>query len=121
VSTEEYKAIVRRVVEEGTNGKNLYIFDELVSPSFVDHEVGPEPGGPESEKRLMEMITTAFPDWRWDIEDQKAEGDKVVTRLHGSWDPSGRVLGHRPHRRGGRGNRHKHRPDQGGQDSGELG
>ena len=32
MSTEEYKALVRRVVEEGTNGKNLYIFDELVSP-----------------------------------------------------------------------------------------
>lgn len=80
MSTEEYKAIVRRVVEEGTNGKNLYIFDELVSPSFVDHEAGPEPGGPEGEKRLMEMITIAFPDWRWDIEDQIAEGDKVVTR-----------------------------------------
>ena len=96
MSAEENKAIVRRMIEEGTNGKDYAVFDELVSPSFVDHEAGPEPGGPEGERQLMEMITTAFPDWRWDIEDQIAEGDKVVTRYTARGNPSGRVLGHRP-------------------------
>ena len=78
--SEENKAIVRRVIEKGTNAKDLSVFDELVSTSFVDHEAGPEPGEPEGAKRLMEMITAAFPDWRWSIEDQIVEGDRVVTR-----------------------------------------
>jgi hypothetical protein len=29
---------VRRVIEEGVNKRNLSVFDESISPSFVDHE-----------------------------------------------------------------------------------
>ncbi len=45
MSTEENKDIVRRVVEDGTNRKNLAVFDELVSPAFVAHEAGLQPSG----------------------------------------------------------------------------
>jgi predicted ester cyclase len=37
--------------------------------------------GLEAEKQYIAMIRTAFPDFRLTIEDQIAEGDKVVTRL----------------------------------------
>lgn len=94
--SEEDKAIVRRVIEQGTNAKDLSVFDELVSASFVDHEAGPEPGGPEGEKRLVEMITFAFPDWRWSIEDQIAEGDKVVTRYTARGTHRGEFMGIAP-------------------------
>jgi predicted ester cyclase len=80
VSVEENKEIVRRVIEEATNRKNFAVFDELISPSFVDHEAGPEPGGSEGEKKLLSAVAEAFPDWRWDVEDMIAEGDKVSTR-----------------------------------------
>jgi predicted ester cyclase len=68
------------VIEEGTNRKNLAVFDELVSPSFVDHEAGSEPGGPDDEKELLSSVAEAFPDWRWDVEEMLAVDDKVITR-----------------------------------------
>jgi predicted ester cyclase len=87
VSAEGNKAVVRRVIEEGVNKKNLAVFDELVSPSFVDHEAeGSAPGGPEGEKELVSSVAEAFPDWRWDIEDMLAVDDRVITRyvVHGT-------------------------------------
>jgi predicted ester cyclase len=77
---EENKKIVRRVIEEGINRKNLAVFDELVAQSFVDHEAGSQPAGPEGEKKLLTSVTEAFPDWRWDIQEMLAVDDKVVTR-----------------------------------------
>jgi hypothetical protein len=54
MSAEENEAIVRRVIEEGVNERNLSDFAKLKSPSFVDHEAeGAEPGGPEGEKELL--------------------------------------------------------------------
>ncbi len=93
---EENKAVVRRAIGEATNGRNLSVFDEIVSPSFVDHEAGPEPSGPEGEKRLLSMMLAAFPDWHLTIEDQIAEGDKVVTRLRARGTHRGEFRGIAP-------------------------
>jgi hypothetical protein len=60
---EENLRIVRRIVEEGVNGRDLSVFDELISPSFVDHEAfGSEPSGPEGEKELLSSVRESFPD-----------------------------------------------------------
>jgi predicted ester cyclase len=82
MSTEENNLqIVRRVIEEGVNAQDLSVFDEFISPSFVDHEAeGSQPGGPEGEKVLLLSIRESFPDWRWDIEEMLAAEDKVITR-----------------------------------------
>ena len=81
MSAEENKEIVRRVIEDGVNGQNPAVFDELISPTFVDHEAeGSEPRGPEGEKELLSSVRESFPDWRWEIEDMLAVEDKVVTR-----------------------------------------
>ena len=80
MSAEANKEVVRKVIEEGTNRKNLAVFDELVSPSFIDHEAGSEPGGPEDEKELLSSVAQAFPDWQWEIEEMLAVEDKVITR-----------------------------------------
>lgn len=78
MSTEQNKAIVRRAFEEGTSQGNLCIFDELLAPNYVNHSL-PEPGG-ESLKQAIRLFRAGFPDLRVTIEDQIAEGDKVVTR-----------------------------------------
>ncbi len=97
MSAEGNKAVVRRVIEEGVNEKNLGVFDELVSPSFVDHEAdGSEPGGPEGEKELVSSVTEAFPDWRWDIEDMLAAEDKVMTRYVARGTHRGEFMGAAP-------------------------
>jgi SnoaL-like polyketide cyclase len=81
MSAEANKEIVRRVIEEGVNRQDLSVFDELISPSFVDYEAdGSGPGGSEGEKELLSSVRESFPDWRWEIQDMLAAEDKVITR-----------------------------------------
>jgi predicted ester cyclase len=82
MSTEENKAIDRRIVEEVWNKKNLALVDELVDAKLVLHAVGgPDLKGPEGFKQFVNMQATAFPDFHITIEDMIAEGDKVVSRV----------------------------------------
>ncbi len=80
--TEENKAIFRRYVEEIGNEGDLDLVDELFS-DYAAHQ--PDGSvlerGPEDVKRFMGEVRRAFPDFHSTIEDQIAEGDKVVTRL----------------------------------------
>jgi len=79
--SEQNKGLVRRVIEEIWNKGNLALVNELHAPNVVAHNPGNlEVKGPEGEKQLVAMYRTAFPDLRITIEDQIAEGDKVVTR-----------------------------------------
>jgi steroid delta-isomerase-like uncharacterized protein len=79
---EANKAISRRFVEEIFNAGRLEVADELVTPDFVGHDpASPEPIiGPEGMKRNIEGYRSAFPDVRLTIEDEIAEGDRVVLR-----------------------------------------
>jgi predicted SnoaL-like aldol condensation-catalyzing enzyme len=82
MSTEENKALARRVLEEMFNKGNLDLADEVFAPDYVDHDPAmPEDiRGPEGFKEYVSIFRTAFPDLHLEIEDQVAEGDKVVTR-----------------------------------------
>jgi len=80
MSTEENKGIVRRMIEEGVNERDLALFDELYAPDFLYHLGSTTIEGVEAYKQFNLMSFTAFPDLRFTIEDQIAEGDKVVTR-----------------------------------------
>src|SRR5438094_3215952 len=94
MSTEENKALVRRWFEETDKG-NLAIIDELCTPDYVDHSP-PLPGmgeGSEAVRKANETLASAFPDTVHIIEDQIAEGDKVVTRLRGRATFLGECLG----------------------------
>src|SRR5690348_18014673 len=87
MSIEENKAIMRRWLEEATNAKQLEAVDEVFATAFVDHGALPDqPPGPAGVKWFLSMIWSAFPDWRYSIEDMIAEGDKVVARVtvHGT-------------------------------------
>ncbi|MBP0116481.1 MULTISPECIES: ester cyclase [Bradyrhizobium] len=82
MSTEENKRIVRRFYEEIDNG-NLDAMDELVAEDYQDHNPPPFPGlrvGRDGLKQVFEIFWKATPGYH-KIEDQIAEGDKVVTRL----------------------------------------
>ena len=80
MSTEENKALVRRLIEEAWNEGNLATIDEILSPDYVLHIDAPGPPGREGYKQDVTMHRTAFPDLRFTIEDMVAEGDKVVLR-----------------------------------------
>jgi predicted ester cyclase len=59
---------------------DLELADELVHPDFEDHEPAhPEhPTGPESVKQTVRDLHAAFGGLRFKVEDEIAEGDKVV-------------------------------------------
>jgi predicted ester cyclase len=98
MSTEKNKALVRRWFEETDQG-NEAIVDELCAPNYVDHSP-PLPGMPEGSEGVRQAnaaLRAAFPDTVHIIEDQIAEGDKVVTRLRGRATFIGEILGIPPH------------------------
>jgi steroid delta-isomerase-like uncharacterized protein len=86
MSLEENKALVHRFVEEVQNQHSLAALEELFSPDFVDHSGNTSPPTLEGTKAFFAMMFTAFPDMRFEIRLQVAEGDKVVTckTFHGT-------------------------------------
>ena len=82
MSIEENKALVRRFYEEIDKG-NLEAMDEMVAADYIDHNPPPFPGlgpGREGLKQAFKLFWEATPGYHH-IEEQIAEGDKVVTRL----------------------------------------
>src|SRR5436190_7220362 len=80
-SNEQNKALVRRFYEEIDKG-NIAVLDELVADDYIDHNPPPfpVPPGRAGVKQSFTMFQKATPGYHH-IEDQIAEGDKVVTRL----------------------------------------
>jgi predicted ester cyclase len=96
MSTEQNKAIARRIQEELWDQKNLAVADELLAPSYVDHVPGSPPDVPPGPARYKETASayfTAFPDVRVTVELQIAEGDMVVTRWKSHATHTGSLFG----------------------------
>ena len=76
---EENKATFSRYIEEVWNRTNLELVDEIFD-RYVSHQPdGPTlERGPEDVKRFVSEFRSAFPDFRIRIDDQIAEGDKVM-------------------------------------------
>jgi steroid delta-isomerase-like uncharacterized protein len=81
MSTEENKAIVRRVIDEMVNKGNLEVADEVLASDYIYHFPTHEINGPEGLKEFISMMRTAFPDLHVTIEDLIAEGDTVGARF----------------------------------------
>jgi predicted ester cyclase len=82
MSPEDNKALVRRFYAEIDRG-NLAAMDELVAEEYLDHNPAPFPGlrhGRDGLKQAFQIFWEATPGYHR-IDDQIAEGDKVVTRL----------------------------------------
>jgi serine phosphatase RsbU (regulator of sigma subunit) len=82
MSVEENKAIFRRYVQEIPNQGNMKVADEIFD-RYIAHQ--PDGStlerGPEDVKRFTGEFHSAFPDLHVSIEDQIAEGDKVVSHF----------------------------------------
>lgn len=82
MSIDENKALIRRFYEEIDKG-NIEAMDDLVAADYINHHPPPFPGlapGLEGLKQAFRIFWEATPGHH-EIEDQIAEGDKVVTRL----------------------------------------
>ena len=92
------KAAMRRLYEEVWNQGKFDVLDEVVSPVYVGHLPTPPsaPSGREGLRWLIQMYRTAFPDIHVQIDDQFAEGDKVLTRITVQGTHQGQFMGIAP-------------------------
>jgi steroid delta-isomerase-like uncharacterized protein len=94
VSTEDNKAVIRRLIEEVYNQGNLDVVDELMAPDIFDHAAVPEhQHGIDGFKHVIEWVRTFSSDVHYDIDDIIAEGDKVAVRMTQSGTHTGTVRG----------------------------
>jgi predicted ester cyclase len=96
--SEDNKRLVSRALEEIYTRGDLDLANELVHPDFVDHEPAhPElPTGPESVKQTVRRLQGAFGELRFEVEEEVAEGDKVVQLVTMSGRHTGPLMGREP-------------------------
>src|SRR5258708_38790121 len=68
------------MVEEVWTEGNIARIAEFYSPSHVEHTSSGPVHGLEGYTQYVMIYRTAFPDAHYTVEDQLAQGDKVVTR-----------------------------------------
>lgn len=88
---EENGALVRRFIAEVLDGQEVALIDALVTPNHVHHRSdGTVERGVAARKASVAAWHAAFPDYRHDIEDIIAHGDKVVVRYTATGTHHGR-------------------------------
>src|SRR5215210_4787243 len=103
MSAEENKEKARRLMEEAFGQGYTELVDEVLHSDFVCWDPNSESGeirGAETIKGEIEYFRSAVPDLTYTVDDQVAEGDKVVTRYTASGTHQGEFFGI-----GGTGNR----------------
>ncbi len=82
MSVDANKAIVRRFWQRVFNEGNTEVADELFAPEHVTHHpyLSEESRGPAPMKGFVSISHKVVPDLEAVVEDEIAEGDKVVTR-----------------------------------------
>ena len=96
MSTEENKRLARRELEEIFAAKgNLDAAEAIYAPNYVSHQPAGDEDlhGPEAMKQFAAGVRQAFPDLEITIEDQIAEGDKVLTRFRTRGTHQGELWG----------------------------
>ena len=94
--SETNKTVSRRFFDEVFGKGKLNVLDEIIATDHVNTGPGalPElPTGPEGAKQLVTLYRNAFPDLHFTIDEQIAEGDKVVTRWTADGTNKGELLG----------------------------
>lgn len=89
MSTEENKAVVRRIVEEVWNTGDLSAVPELWAPAVTVH--GQVLTHDDIRQRIGRM-RTGRPDLRCHVDDLIAEGDRVVLRWRSEGTQTGEVV-----------------------------
>ena len=98
MSTEDNKALTRRVIEEVINQHDLAAIDQFYAPNVVGHfsalpKEPKEVQGREAFKQFLSMYLTAFPDVQFTIEGMIAEGDSVAFRHTFRGTHTGAIMG----------------------------
>jgi len=94
--SESNKSLVRRYYEQVLNQRQPQIFDELADPGFVSYLANGNSINIQVYKQAIAGSLAAMPDLQVTIEDQIAEGDKVVTRWRAKGTPQVEFAGIKP-------------------------
>ena len=97
--SEENKALARRsweVVAQGSLDTLEDALAEVYADDFILHEAGGVFVGIQGLAQFVSMIRSALPDLRIMIEDDRSEGDKVVTRWIAQGTHQGELMGAAP-------------------------
>lgn len=92
--SEENKRTIR-FVREAINGRDLSLLDGRYSDSYLYHGI-PSVGdvrGLEAFKAMVQGFLDPQEGFHETVEDQIAEGDRVVTRMKGSGRHTGEMMG----------------------------
>jgi steroid delta-isomerase-like uncharacterized protein len=88
------KSIVRRFNKEFIEDGKLSVYEELVSPDFLDHSGHEKVPDPKAAYFFItQVFRPAFPDVKVIIHDQFADGDTVITRKSYQGTHAGVFLG----------------------------
>jgi steroid delta-isomerase-like uncharacterized protein len=91
--SEENKALARRSWEL-TNQHNPDALEEVYAAALVRHQPGGQDAqGLEEAKQFYSTYLSAFPDLSFTVEDEIAEGDKVVIRWTSRGTHQGEIEG----------------------------
>jgi predicted ester cyclase len=85
LETEHNKQLVRRLVADVVNRRNLDALDSVAAGTFA-----------RTARRWISPFRQSFPDFTMEIVDLIAEGDKVVAHFKCSGTHEGEWLGHPP-------------------------
>src|ERR1051326_9210709 len=98
MSEETKKRLARRFFEEILNKTDMALAAEILAPEFVMYyPTVPEPlHGVAGLEQVHVTFTRAFPDWRFKVEDEVAEGEKVAVRWSGGGTHTGDLMGIAP-------------------------
>jgi predicted ester cyclase len=98
MAPDHNKRLARRALTEIYTKGDLELANELVHPDFVDHEPAHAelPTGPESVKQTVRHLQAAFDGLRFEVEDEIAEGDKVVQLVTMRGSHTGPLMGREP-------------------------
>ncbi|MBV7328573.1 ester cyclase [Chloroflexi bacterium TSY] len=95
--SEANKAITRRYFEEVWNQGNLTVIPDLIAANHVHYDPAtPDTDGPDGMEQLVTTFRAAFPDLHFNLEDQVAESNKVVTRWRVDGTHQGELMGIAP-------------------------
>jgi steroid delta-isomerase-like uncharacterized protein len=86
--------LVRQFIEDVLNQGKIESTGEFFREDMVEQVPFPGQGpGLEGLKDVLRGLRAAFPDMHWSVEEQIAEGDKVVTRFQWTGTHRGVFLG----------------------------
>ena len=94
--SEENKVKSRRLLEEAFGQGKLEVIDEVLHSDFVCYDPNSESGeisGADTIKGEIDYFRQAVPDLTYTVDDQVAEGDKVVSRYTATGTHQGEFFG----------------------------